>query len=112
MVLPPTRVSSVPTGMDVIRRRSGGLPNPVALRGGSAVRRDPPVQHYWLLGTSFGLLLPGACAGLPEGNWPGGKFALEGAIRSSNSSTFSSISSIFLSSTFLTSFLRVSKRLL
>jgi hypothetical protein len=37
-------------------------------------------------GTSLGLLLPGAWAGLPEGNCPGGKFALEGAIRSSRAS--------------------------
>ena len=26
----------------------------------------------------MGLLLPGAWAGLPEGNWPGGKLAFEG----------------------------------
>jgi hypothetical protein len=31
----------------------------------------------------LGLLWPGAWAGLPEGNWPGGKLPLEGAIRSS-----------------------------
>src|SRR5262249_36744703 len=35
---------------------------------------------------SLGLLWPGACAGLPDGNWPGGKLALEGAIRSSSGS--------------------------
>src|ERR1043166_6773756 len=44
-------------------------------------------------GFSLGLLLPGACAGLPDGNCPGGKLALEGAIRSSNSSTSNWISS-------------------
>src|SRR5262249_4527992 len=37
-------------------------------------------------GTSLGLLWPGACAGLPEGNCPGGKLAFDGAIRSSSSS--------------------------
>ena len=30
----------------------------------------------WLLGFGFGLLFPGACAGLPEGNCPAGRFAL------------------------------------
>src|SRR5262249_26788264 len=37
-------------------------------------------------GTSLGLLLPGACAGLPDGNCPGGKLALDGAMRSSSCS--------------------------
>src|SRR5262245_32222169 len=38
----------------------------------------------FVAGLSLGLLLPGACAGLPDGNWPGGKLALDGAMRSSN----------------------------
>jgi hypothetical protein len=43
----------------------------------------------FVAGTVFGLLLPGACAGLPDGIWPGAKFALDGAIRSSRASIFS-----------------------
>src|SRR3989454_2081110 len=57
------------------------------------LRRGPVHICYLSLlglvaGTSFGLLWPGACAGLPDGNCPGGKLALDGAIRSSTSSTF------------------------
>src|SRR5262249_12332959 len=40
--------------------------------------------HFLRPPFSLGLLLPGAWAGLPEGNCPGGNLALEGAIRSSN----------------------------
>src|SRR4030095_4243631 len=47
-------------------------------------------------GTSFGLLFPGACAGLPDGNCPGAKLALDGAIRSSSSSTWSRMGSCIL----------------
>src|SRR5262245_34772187 len=43
-------------------------------------RRALVVTYLSLLGLvagcSFGLLFPGAWAGLPEGNWPGGKLAL------------------------------------
>src|SRR5262245_21598020 len=35
---------------------------------------------------SLGLLFPGAWAGLPDGNWPGGKLAFDGAILSSSGS--------------------------
>src|SRR5207244_598559 len=41
-------------------------------------------SDYLLAGTVFGLLWPGACAGLPDGNCPGGKLADDGAIRSSS----------------------------
>ena len=44
-----------------------------------------------LAGTSFGLLCPGAWAGFPEGNCPGGKLAFDGAMRSSSSSTCNSM---------------------
>ena len=54
----------------------------------------------WLLGVGLGLLFPGACAGLPDGNCPGGKFALEGAMRSSNSSTINSICSFIVFTSF------------
>src|ERR1051326_6496105 len=47
-------------------------------------------------GTRFGVLWPGACAGLPDGNCPGGKLAEEGAIRSSNCSMCSSSSFILV----------------
>src|SRR5437773_2204852 len=54
---------------------------------------SPSFSSYSLLGlvagTSFGLLRPGAYAGLPDGNCPGGKSALDGAIRCSSSSMWS-----------------------
>src|SRR5262245_54117917 len=50
----------------------------------------PPASYLSLLGLvagcSLALLFPGACAGLPDGNWPGGKLAFEGAMRSSSGS--------------------------
>src|SRR5262245_63601019 len=51
----------------------------------------------FVAGTSFGLLRPGAWAGLPDGNWPGGKLALEGAIRSSSSSIWKEVGRSWLS---------------
>ena len=56
----------------------------------SSTRRPPRASSVYLsllgfvAGTSFGLLWPGAWAGLPDGNWPGGKLAFDGAIRSSS----------------------------
>src|SRR5262249_25809585 len=63
--------------------------------GSFRVRSYPcPPWPGLVAGTSFGLLRPGACAGLPDGNCPGGKSALDGAIRSSSSSTSRLISSL------------------
>src|ERR1043165_2949451 len=42
------------------------------------------MRGYFVPPFSLGLLLPGAWAGLPDGNWPGGKLALLWAIRSSS----------------------------
>jgi len=48
----------------------------VALPGAEGYFFGPPF--------SLGLLLPGAWAGLPDGNCPGGKFAADGAMRGSS----------------------------
>src|SRR5262245_59788384 len=62
------------------------------LGGSETTRLGPPAgpaSGYLSLlgfaaGTSLGLLFPGAWAGLPDGNCPGGKLAFDGAMRSSS----------------------------
>src|SRR5262249_45515572 len=77
--LPPGQPCALP------RRTSFGEQGQLQLRGVVG----PPAYLSLLglvAGTALGLLLPGAWAGLPDGNWPGGKLAFDGAIRSSSCS--------------------------
>src|SRR5262245_15998746 len=73
--------------------------DPLSENPGRRSSRDNQSLLGLVAGLSFGLLWPGACAGFPDGNWPGGKFAFDGAIRSSSFSIWNRFSRSFFSST-------------
>src|SRR5262249_30600736 len=79
---PPAR----PAGPPRPGRTSTG-PGP-RLRVVSACRVPGVGPYFFGPPFSLGLLLPGAWAGLPAGNRPGGKLAFDGAMRSSSRSTW------------------------
>src|SRR5262249_17975384 len=95
----PLRPGRLGARVLLVRSHDGSLLRECGREAGPNV--EPAARYLSLLGfvagCSLGLLFPGACAGLPDGNCPGGKLAFDGAIRSSSRSIWKRP---FLSATF------------